>query len=121
MHYFGQPKLLTGKEAALSLFVTEAGNCPPAGTNQTSTRRIWPAGEVPPGTEDWQKLDSNGTPNCSSPGALTCTCAWGIERQTPVPAVITAAAVTTRFYARSATFSPIDIFPTNTTERDESP
>ena len=38
--YFGQPRLLTGRDAALSLLVTEDGTCPPAGTNHTSTRRI---------------------------------------------------------------------------------
>src|SRR6516225_2230326 len=94
--YFGQPRPLKDSVLALWLLVTEAGNLPPLGTNQTSTRRICEATEAAP-TEDWQKPDSKPTPFCSVPGQLTSTCVFGIARQTPVPAVITAAAFCARF------------------------
>src|SRR5262245_15351191 len=43
-----------------------------------------------------------------------------MERQTPVPAVITAAAFIARFCARSAGFPPLELWPTSTTVPDES-
>jgi hypothetical protein len=104
--YFGQPRPLNDRVLALWLFVTELGNLPPLGTNQTSTRRICEAVEAAP-TEDWQKPDSKPTPFCSTPGQLTSTCVFGIARQTPVPAVITAAAFWARFSAIPAA-SPLE-------------
>src|SRR5262245_26112467 len=38
--YLGQPKPLSDSELAGCAFVTDAGICPPVGTNHTTTRRI---------------------------------------------------------------------------------
>ena len=101
--YFGHPRRLTGNEVALWLFVTEAGIWLPEGTNHTSTRRRSVSGPLGI-TELRQKPASNPTPFWSTPGELICTCPSGIDRQTPVPAEITAAAFMARDWDRLAPF-----------------